>query len=153
MRVFYIDEEEEKSKRQYYVKIDNVSVPEELKGFKAIKAATTDELIERVKDYYEFNKNLDINIQLWSNANFTGKRLEILDKIPVENEFIWVRAVLNKKEQNRAGMLRNLEKHQKYKTAYKPNDFYWGLGVEHETYLETSKLKQVTLKELKENRG
>lgn len=98
MRVFYIDEEEEKSKRQYYVKIDNVSVPEELKGFKAIKAATTDELIERVKDYYEFNKNLDINIQLWSNANFTGKRLDILDKIPVENEFIWVRAVLNKKE-------------------------------------------------------
>ena len=36
--------------------------------------------------------------------------------------------------------------------AYKPNDFYWGLGVEHETYLETSKLKQITLKELKENR-
>jgi len=51
------------------------------------------------------------------------------------------------------GMLRNLEKHKKYKTAYRPNDFYWGLGVEHETYLETSKLKQVTLKELKENRG
>ena len=50
-------------------------------------------------------------------------------------------------------VLRNLEKHTKYKTAYMPNDFYWGLGVEHETYLETSKLKQVTLKELKENRG
>jgi len=47
----------------------------------------------------------------------------------------------------------NLEKHLKYKKVYKPNDFYWGLGVEHETYLETSKLKQVTLKELKENRG
>jgi hypothetical protein len=50
-------------------------------------------------------------------------------------------------------MLRNLEKHQKYKTAYLPNDFYWGLGVEHETYLETSKLKQISIKELKENRG
>jgi hypothetical protein len=50
-------------------------------------------------------------------------------------------------------MLRNLEKHQKYKTAYRANDFYWGLGVEHETYIETSKLKQITLKELKENRG
>jgi len=49
-------------------------------------------------------------------------------------------------------MLRNLEKHQKYKSAYKPNDYYWGLGVEHETYLETSKLKQITSKELKENR-
>lgn len=44
------------------------------------------------------------------------------------------------------------EKHAKYKVAYKPNDIYWGLGVEHETYLETSKLKQITLKGLKENR-
>jgi hypothetical protein len=50
-------------------------------------------------------------------------------------------------------MLRNLEKHQKYKALYKPNDFYWGLGVEHETYIETSKMKQITLKELKENRA
>ncbi len=48
--------------------------------------------------------------------------------------------------------MRNLEKHQKYKSAYRPNDYYWGLGVEHETYLETSKLKQITSKELKENR-
>jgi hypothetical protein len=50
-------------------------------------------------------------------------------------------------------MLRNLDKHQKYKLAYKPNDFYWGLGVEHETYIETNKLKQVSTKELKENRA
>ena len=50
-------------------------------------------------------------------------------------------------------MLRNLEKHKKYKNSYRPNDFYWGIGVEHETYIETSKLKQVCLKELKENRG
>jgi len=50
-------------------------------------------------------------------------------------------------------MSRNLEKHKKYKAAYRPNDFYWGLGVEHETYIESSKLKQITLKELKENRA
>ena len=49
-------------------------------------------------------------------------------------------------------MLRNLDKHQKYKTAYKANEIYWGLGIEHETYIETSKLKQVSLRELKENR-
>jgi len=98
MRVFYIDEEEEKSKRQYYVKVDNVNVPERLKGFKAIKAASIQELIERVKEYYEFTKNQDVSVQLWSNANYTGKRLDTLDKVPDENEFIWVRAVLNKKE-------------------------------------------------------
>ena len=45
------------------------------------------------------------------------------------------------------------EKHIKYKSSYKPNDIYWGLGIEHETYLETSKLKQVTLKDLKEHRA
>lgn len=49
-------------------------------------------------------------------------------------------------------MLRNLEKHQKYKSAYKPNDLYWGIGIEHETYIETSKLKQVSAKDIKENR-
>lgn len=45
-----------------------------------------------------------------------------------------------------------LDKHLKYKLSYKSNDFYWGLGVEHEIYLETNKLKQITVKELKENR-
>jgi len=46
--------------------------------------------------------------------------------------------------------MQNLPKHKKYHQYYKPNDTFWGLGVEHETYLETSKLKQVTLIELKE---
>jgi hypothetical protein len=46
----------------------------------------------------------------------------------------------------------HLEKHKHYHEAYRANDTYWGLGVEHETYLETSKLKQITPKELKEHR-
>jgi hypothetical protein len=46
--------------------------------------------------------------------------------------------------------VQNLAKHMKYKNAYKPNDIYWGIGVEHETYIETSKLKKITLQELKE---
>jgi hypothetical protein len=50
-------------------------------------------------------------------------------------------------------ILRNLEKHQKYKTSYRPNEIFWGIGVEHETYIETSKLKQITLKELKDHRA
>lgn len=54
--------------------------------------------------------------------------------------------------QNTLDVLEVQEKHKKYKTAYKPNDFYWGLGVEHETYLETAKFKQISLKGLKENK-
>jgi hypothetical protein len=50
-------------------------------------------------------------------------------------------------------MLRNLDKHKKYKEQYKPNDFYWGLGIEHETYLESSKLKQISLEDLKKFRA
>ncbi len=49
--------------------------------------------------------------------------------------------------------MQNLPKHHKYKSRYKPNEVYWGLGVEHETYLETSKLKRVTLTDLKEKRA
>jgi hypothetical protein len=54
-------------------------------------------------------------------------------------------------QQQQQPPLQNLPKHHKYQTSYKKNEVYWGLGVEHETYLETSKLKKVTLKELKEN--
>ena len=32
-----------------------------------------------------------------------------------------------------------LEKHKNYMKYYKPNDLYWGLGIENETYLEFSK--------------
>jgi len=32
-----------------------------------------------------------------------------------------------------------LEKHRNYLSYYKPNDLYWGIGIEHETYLEFSK--------------
>ncbi len=95
MRVFYIDEEEIKqSKRRYYVKVDNIDVPEELKGFKAIEASTVKDLKEEIMKYYNFK---DIfNIQLWSNAGFSGKRLDEMETIPLEYEFVWIRGVLNK---------------------------------------------------------
>lgn len=38
----------------------------------------------------------------------------------------------------------NLPKHQKYKSAYKKFDYYWGIGVEHETYLKSSQVKEIT---------
>jgi uncharacterized protein YeeX (DUF496 family) len=48
-------------------------------------------------------------------------------------------------------MIRNLDKHKKYKGSYRANELYWGLGVEHEIYIETNKVKKITLKGLKEN--
>ena len=30
------------------------------------------------------------------------------------------------------------KKHKKYFNSYKPNDLFWGIGIENETYLEVS---------------
>ena len=38
--------------------------------------------------------------------------------------------------------LHNLPKHKKYRSTYQPFDYFWGLGVEHETYMQTSVYKQ-----------
>jgi hypothetical protein len=48
--------------------------------------------------------------------------------------------------------LRNLPKHEKYASAYKPNDLFWGLGVEHETYLESKHIFQVKREDLRSKR-
>jgi hypothetical protein len=37
-----------------------------------------------------------------------------------------------------------LEKHQKYMPSYKPNDTFWGLGIEREAYLESPETLSVT---------
>lgn len=36
-------------------------------------------------------------------------------------------------------MDQNPEKHTRYLRSYQPNDFFWGLGIENETYLQFSK--------------
>ena len=40
-------------------------------------------------------------------------------------------------------MARNLEKHARYETAYQRGGWYWGLGVEHETYMTTTQTRTV----------
>jgi hypothetical protein len=40
--------------------------------------------------------------------------------------------------------LRNLPKHDRYADAYERYGFFWGLGVEHETYVATSQSRVIT---------
>lgn len=94
MRVFYVDEDDIQAKRRYYVKVDNIDVPESLKGYKAIEADTTEELKKEIMKYYKFKEG--ISVQLWTSAGHSGKRLDEMKVIPREYEFVWVRAVLNK---------------------------------------------------------
>jgi hypothetical protein len=97
MRVFYVDEDESTQTRQYYVKIDNITVPDELKGFKVIKASTATELKDRIYEVYNFKENAKKHIQLWSGPLGMSNRIR-LDKlidIPKAYEEIYVRGVEN----------------------------------------------------------
>jgi hypothetical protein len=44
---------------------------------------------------------------------------------------------------NAIALLRNLPKHSRYTTAYRRLDYFWGLGIEHETYIATSQTRTV----------
>lgn len=92
MRVFYIDEDENtnnESMPTYYVKLENVSVPDELKGYKAFNASSTSELIDQISTHYNIKT---ASIELWSGQVRQGQRLDTMPTIPKEYEFIWVRA-------------------------------------------------------------
>jgi hypothetical protein len=99
MRVFYVDEDlVTASKRAYYVKMDNVNVPDELKGYKMMEASSPQDLLNCAKEYYGLEDRPNINVQLWSNQMYSGVRLDTLEEIPKGCEFIWVRVLLNNKE-------------------------------------------------------
>jgi hypothetical protein len=95
MRVFY-EEEDEISKRRYYVKIDNVNVSDDLKGYKAIESVSIDELKRKILEYYKFNIINKNDIELWTQQNGNGIRLDILKEIPSNIEYMYIRIVLNK---------------------------------------------------------
>jgi hypothetical protein len=44
-----------------------------------------------------------------------------------------------------------IDKHKKYKNKYKQSDLYWGLGIEHELYLEFDNKKNITENEFLNN--
>lgn len=99
MRVFY-EEENDMTEDRYYVKIENVNVPEYLKGYKAIEASSIKDLKKKIFELYDFdriNTSNNLIIELWSGQNNNSKRLDTLDKIPKGIEFISVR-IINKVE-------------------------------------------------------
>ena len=95
MRVFYIDEEE--SKNNYYVKVENVNLPENLKGYKAFEVVTTEELLLKIKQLYGFKMSENMEIELWSGQRHIGERLDKWPMIPREKEFISAYVVMNNK--------------------------------------------------------
>ena len=93
MKVFYVDEVDVPL-RAYYVKMDNMNVPANLKGYKLIQALSPKDLLESVKRYYGLENCPNISVQLWSAQMYGGTRLDIMDEIPKQYEFIWVRVLV-----------------------------------------------------------
>jgi hypothetical protein len=91
MRVFYIDEDI--VKRIYYVRIDNISVPDTKKATKVIEAVDVEELLSEICEYYGFKKE---NIQLWSGLmGYSNRvRLDTMVEIPEKCEDIYVRGIV-----------------------------------------------------------
>ena len=81
--------------RDYYVKLDNIFLENiAMHGYKHISASSGPDLLRKVIAYYGFNNDVALRIQLWSSNNRLSKtvfRLDTMDVIPENHEFIWVR--------------------------------------------------------------
>jgi hypothetical protein len=95
MRVFYIDEDV--ASQRYYVKLENVTVSDNLKGYIAIDARAPSDLLEQIRDTYGIKS---AGIELWSSQGRQGLRLDTLEVIPKEHEFIWVRVCARPPQNN-----------------------------------------------------
>lgn len=96
MRVFYMDEDEdefENNSRQYLITIENIDIPEHLKGTKVFDAKTIIELKTMIIKYYGFNLPDTIKLQLWSGP--TGTNCICLDNYSDISKInnIWVKAI------------------------------------------------------------
>lgn len=95
MRVFYTEENEDKSK-QYFIIIENIEIPDNLKGTKAFDANTIIELKSKIIKYYDFKLPPTIELQLWSGPLGTSSiRLANDRHILSLYNTIWVRAANN----------------------------------------------------------
>ena len=83
--------------RDYYVKLDNFFVENvELQGFKRIPAVSGPDLLSKVIHYYGFDHKDALELRLWSSPHRLSTaniRLDQLEIIPEDCEFVWVRGI------------------------------------------------------------
>lgn len=88
--------------RTYYVKLDNIFVEDiSLLGFKRMMASSGPELLKNAISFYGFDEKCATHLQLWSRAELRSDgthrlsastvRLDTMEIIPEEYEFVWVR--------------------------------------------------------------
>jgi hypothetical protein len=101
MRSFYIDDSDnnnEKIQREYFVKIENITISENMKYTQIITACNPIELKDKICNHYGFQNCFNKDIQLWSGSIGSTKRirLDTLDNIPYEYDTVYVRGTLIK---------------------------------------------------------
>jgi len=82
--------------RNYYVKLDNIFLEDiSLHGYKWISASSSGpDLLKKIIEFYKFNEACVPHLQVWSSNNRLAKtllRLDTMEEIPEEYEFVWVR--------------------------------------------------------------
>ena len=103
MRVFYIhDDEEDQINREYFIKIENISISEDMKTTKIISALNPVELKDKIMALYGFHDSFNKEIQLWSGPIGSIKRIrfDTMEQIPIEYDTVFVRGVLIKDTDN-----------------------------------------------------
>lgn len=84
------------SERCFYIKLDNIlSTNPILHQYQMIKASSGPELIRKAITHYGFNNSVISRLQLWSSNTAwlaPAQRIDTLDIIPEEHEFLWLRA-------------------------------------------------------------
>ncbi len=82
--------------RRYYIKIDNISIPDRLRSIQAIDAESINDLLYKINDRYGFPTVSDIKLELWSGQiGQKRERLDTMETIPSHYDIVWVRGVLN----------------------------------------------------------
>lgn len=82
------------SPRRYYIRSDNISVPDNLNRIQAIDADSPADLLDKIHKRYNFKETVRGKIQLWSgNMGVKRERLDILEEIPKKYEIIWMKGI------------------------------------------------------------
>jgi hypothetical protein len=77
--------------RSYYVKLDNMLIPDDKKGYRLIQATSGFDLLEKAIRLFDLPH---MNFQLVSShidTKISTMRLDQLEEIPLEHEFILLR--------------------------------------------------------------
>jgi hypothetical protein len=82
--------------RCFYIKLDNIlSTNPILNQYQMIKASSGPELIRKAITHYGFDNSVICRLQLWSSNTAwltPAQRIDTLDIIPEEHEFLWLKA-------------------------------------------------------------